>query len=352
MFKPIFTITAEINQQIATIEGLKTVIGQASILPTLEIQLRLRATVEAVHSSTSIEGNPLNEQQVQKVLEGKTITAPDYAIVEVVNYKHALDWINNKVSLKNTLTVQDVLDLHKIVTSKLLPPKKSGHFRPGDIFIVDEINGKEIVQYQGPEANSVPKLVASFLKWVSIQEQSSLHPILLAALIHYLFVSIHPFADGNGRSARLITYYYLRLWNYDFRGSLSLDSYYLQHRLKYYQALNRGKTFDERMTVDLSPFLEFFTKGFLEVTTTLSQYIKIGKIAGENKKPIRLDADELAIIDFVYQFGSITAKEAVDILSTPKRTTQRRLMNLVAENILRIEGQGPATRYVLDNLSK
>lgn len=352
MFKPIFTITPEINSQIAEIEKLRTIVDQATILPELEVQLRFRATVEAVHSSTSIEGNPLNEQQVQKVLQGQTITAPDYAIVEILNYKRAIDWLNKKENSNKDLTTKDILDLHGIVTAKLLPNEKSGNWRPSDVFVVDEIDGQEIVQYTGPEAPAVSRLVESFLQWVKLQSQSSLHPVLLAGLIHYIFVSIHPFSDGNGRTTRLLTYYFLKKWSYDFRGSLSLDSFYLQHRHEYYDALSRGKTFDDRMVSDVTPFLEFFTKGFLEAVTDLSQYIKVGKITSKGEKPMRLDGDELALLDFVYQFGAITIQEAIGVLQMPKRTVQRRLMELVNKKILTIEGQGPATQYVMSAKTK
>lgn len=351
MFKPIFTITPEINNQIAEIERLRTIVDQATILPELEVQLRFRATVEAVHSSTSIEGNPLNELQVKKVLKGETITAPDYAITEIRNYKRALDWVNKKVDQKDELTPKGILNLHRIVTNTLLPREKSGYWRPGEVFVIDEVDGREIIQYTGPEVERVSKLVDSLLQWVKLQQGSSLHPVLLAGLIHYIFVSIHPFSDGNGRTTRLLTQYYLKLWGYDFRGSLSLDTFYLQHRLEYYEALSREKTFDKRMTADLTAFLEFFTKGFLEVATNLSQYIKVGKVTDVNK-PIRLDSDELAILDFVYQFGAISVKEAIDILSTPKRTTQRRLMELVEKNILNVKGKGPATQYILSSTAK
>lgn len=352
VYKPIFSITPEINSQIAEIERLRTIVGQATILPELEVQLRFRATVEAVHSSTSIEGNPLNELQVQKLLKGEIITAPDYAIVEILNYKRALDWVNKKAERKSLLTNKDILDLHHIVTDKLLPTDKSGNWRPGDVFVINEVNGKESIQFTGPEASRVPKLVDSFLKWIDSQDITSIHPVILAGLIHYIFVSIHPFSDGNGRTTRLLTYYYLKLWGYDFRGSLSLDSFYLQHRLKYYQALSRGQSFDDRMLADLTPFIEFFTKGFLEAATNLSQYIKVGKVTDSEKKPVRLDSDELAILDFVYQFGAITSSETIDIISAPKRTAQRRLMELVEKNILAIEGRGPSTRYVLYSPAK
>ena len=330
MFTPRFTITSEINSAVAKIEQLRTLVDQASILPELEIQLRFRATVEVVHSSTSIEGNPLNQQQVQKVLHGEAVTAPAYAIQEILNYKRAIDWL---YSLEETITANDILHLHSLVMDKLLPEAKTGCFRPGDIYIVDETKSKEIVRYTGPKAEGVSKLVSSLLRWVAKQAKSSLHPVLLAGLIHYLFISIHPFSDGNGRTTRLLTAYFLKKWDYDFRGSLSLDTYYVQHQKRYYEALSRGNCFDDRLQADLTPFLDFFTQGFLVAANNLSQYIKVGKMVDKKQKPLRLNPDELSILDYTYQFGSVTIKEAVEILAAPKRTTQRRLIGLVEKGI-------------------
>ena len=170
---------------------------------------------------------------------------------------------------------------------------------------------------------------------------------MLAGLIHYIFVSIHPFPDGNGRTTRLLTYHYLKTAQYDFRDSLSLESYYLQHRNDYYKALSRGKTFELRMHANITPFLNFFIAGFLDSVQSLSHHVKAGKIFDVNKKLIRLSQEELQILDYVYQFKSITITEALDILPTTKRTIQRRLISLVEKNILNIEGKGPSTKYIL-----
>ncbi len=350
MFQPNFIITPEINNRIAEIEKLKTLVDQATILPELEVQLRFRATVESIHGSTSIEGNPLNEQEVKRVLHGNTITAPDYAIKEILNYKKALDWLNKKESQQDLLTSKQILHIHKLLMTDLLPKEKVGVWRPGPIYIVDEINKKEIVRYIGPKATDLPKLISGFLKWVSIQQKNQrYHPILLAGLIHYIFVSIHPFSDGNGRTTRLITHNYLKISKYDFRQSLTLDSYYLQHRQEYYQSLSRGKTFNDRMESNITKFLDFFTKGFLQSSQNISQYIKLNKISNKSNKPLRLNQEELQILDYVYEFGSINISEAIEFLRATRRTVQRRLTNLVDNNILKVEGKGPATKYLLNN---
>jgi len=348
MFKPKFTITPEVNKRIAEIEKLKTLVDHATILPELEVQLRFRATVESVHSSTSIEGNPLSEQQVKNILHGNTISAPDYAIREVLNYKKTLDWLLRQKLTDNFLTSEQILHIHKLLMTGLLPKEKVGFWRPGPVYIVDEVDEKEIVQYEGPDANLLPKLVDSFLKWTAIKQKEQVyHPVLLSGLIHYLFVSIHPFSDGNGRSTRIITYQYLKSTNYDFRESLSLDTYYLQNRKKYYQSLNLGKTFNDRIEADVTKFLDFFTKGFLHAAQNINHYIQAGKVTESDGKPLRLNQEELHLLDYVYEFGEITISEAIDAMQTTRRTAQRRLNNLVENRILTIEGRGPATKYLL-----
>ena len=246
------------------------------------------------------------------------------------------------------LNEKEILKLHGIVMKNLLPPDKVGTYRSGEIYIVDRIKNKEIIQYIGPEANELAGLVATFLKWITIQKDSfQLHPVLLAGLIHYIFVSIHPFSDGNGRTTRLLTFQYLKSVNYHFNGSLSLDSYYLQNRKKYYQALSRGKTFDDRMLADVTPFLEFFVEGFLNSVKTLTKYVQMGKTIESIQKPIVLNQDELIILDYAYQFKSISLEEAIAATGATRRTVQRRLSNLVDKEILQIEGMGPSTRYRL-----
>lgn len=347
MFAPKFTITPEINNRIAEIERLRTIINQATILPELEINLRFRATVEAVHSSTSIEGNPLNEQQVKKVLQGQVVRANDYALLEVLNYKKALDVIDQLAVDNGKLDAKKVLHIHKVLMNGLLPSEKAGSWRPGAVYIVDEEKGKEIIRYTGPSAKAVPKLVDSFLQWVELQSQASLHPVLLAGLVHYLFVSIHPFSDGNGRATRLLVHYYLKQWRYNFRDTISLDAFYLQHQNDYYEALSRADSFDERMGADITPFIDFFVKGFLESAQVLSQYIALGKNTATDNKPVRLSHEELTILDYVHQFGSIAISDAVEILPLPKRSIQRRLTGLVEKEILAVEGDGPATKYLM-----
>lgn len=349
MYNPKFTITPEITNWIAQIEAIKQKIDRSKILPVREISLRHRAAIESAHSSTSIEGNPLNRKQVAAALAGK-MNAWEKKVIEVTNYKKAWDWISERSQKKSAITIADILKLHRFVASKLLPENKVGAFRLGPIYIVDIIRGEDVVRYTGPDISQIKSLLLELLAWVKKQKKV-LHPVLLAGIIHYEFVSIHPFSDGNGRVTRLLVKLLLDLLDYDFRGCLVLDIYYWQNTNQYYQNLNQADNYSDQRKADLSSWLAYFTEGFYLVSKDLERKINL-ITANQNDETITLNNQEMQILDFVNQFGQINLSEALGILQIPERTIQRRLKKLVDKNILEVDGKGKNTIYRLNKIDQ
>lgn len=344
MYKPKFTITPLINNQIAQIEAIRQQIDRASILPTQEIALRYKAAIESTHSSTSIEGNPLSPNQVQKALEGK-MNAWEKRVIEVVNYKKAWDWVVKRSKKYTPITTKDILHIHSLVMKDLLPREKTGQIRPGPIYIVDLVKNQEILKYTGPSQKLVLKLIESLITWLHTN-QDSLHPVLLSGILHYEFVSIHPFSDGNGRVTRLLVKLFLDSLNYDFRGSLVLDSYYWQNTTLYYQSLNQANKYSLQTKSDLTPWLTYFVTGFSAVATDLNRKINLlHSLGGTNT--LRLTESEIEIIDYIHQFGDIGLRDAITILLKPSRSVQRLLQSLVRKSLLVKLGKGKNTRYNL-----
>ena len=346
MYTPQFTITPQVANDIVEIEGIRTLVEQSKILPEQEIALRYRATVEAVHSSTTIEGNPLNKRQVEAVLAGKEVAQGEYAILEVKNYKRALDWLEKRRLRSQPISVKDVLTLHSITMDGLLPKKKVGHLRFGAVYIVDILGEKEKVRYVGPEAGELEGLLTELFAWLR-KKASELPPVLAASILHYEFVSIHPFSDSNGRVTRLLTMLYLSLKDYDFRNVLVPDIYYLEHRLEYHNALNQAKTYSEQRVADLTSWVEYFVKGFLSVAKKLKAEILVAGVPSHIEGVIRLSKQELTMLDYVKRMGSLSLEETLDILSVPRRTAQRRLKELVDKRLLQTKGSGKTTVYIL-----
>ncbi len=344
MYQPKYSISDKILKNIAEIEEIRTRISDSYILPTREAEMRYRATVEATHSSTSIEGNPLNAEQIKAVLSGKPLLVRnEYAKIEVKNYKKALDYIS-KYNL-STITADTILTVHKILTKRLLDETRSGKWRKNPVYIEDQ-DGNTV--YTAVEAKYVSEKINDLISWLHVNTLN-IHPVIIAALLHHELVTIHPFADGNGRTARIITALFLKTALYDFRSSLVLDSYYSTDRPAYYQALHntQGPTFNSTRQFDLSAWLEYFVEGFLVSAKVLETEVKLLSSAIQpNKFKTKLSRDEIDLISYVSQFGSIDISEAMGILpNISRRTIQRILKNLVDDNIFISVGNAKGTKY-------
>ena len=346
MYKPNYVISDKLLRNIADIESLRTQVDSSYILPEREIEMRYRASVEATHSSTSIEGNPLNLKQVEKVLtSGKQITRHQYAELEVKNYKKALDFIEKRKRVKAPITMEDILAIHKVVADQLLSPDKVGMLRKNPIYIADQ---NDNTVYDGPSADELDQEISELLSWLGGADH--VHPVIAAGILHFHFVSIHPLADGNGRTTRLLTSLFLGLKDYDFRSSLVLESYYSVDKQAYYKALSLADNYTGRKLAVLNPWLDYFVEGFLSSAKVLA--IEVNALSGltKNTGKVKISKLESDILSYAKQFGSISLSEAEDILiGTSKRTIQRRLMKLVDDDYLAIEGNARNTKYAWKN---
>jgi Fic family protein len=346
MYKPNYQITDELLSKIATIESYRTKVDSSYILPEREIEMRYRATVEATHSSTSIEGNPLNRKQVEQVLSSsQQLTRHQYAEVEVKNYEKALDFISKRKDVSQPVALDDILTIHRAIMEGLLPARKVGVLRQNAIYIADQDDN---VKYTGPEASQLEKEINSLLVWLA--DAKDVHPVIAAAILHFQFVSIHPFSDGNGRTTRALTMLYLGLREYDFRGALVLDSYYSADKSEYYEALNLADSYQGRQTVDLKSWLDYFVNGFLSSAKVLSAEVAIlSNLAGAVKRQ-KINKDDADLLSYARQFGSISLSEAEDVLNgVGRRTIQRRLKGLVDEGYIELVGNARDAKYQWKN---
>lgn len=346
---PKYTITEKIRSNLREIERLKDHIRGSRILPAAEASIRLRASVEAIHSSTSIEGNPLDSNQVRALVAADRILSPEeYAEIEVQNYKNALDFIDQRRHGSPDLTMQDILELHKIITARLLDTTRNGKFRQNPVYIE---NQDHQILYTAADAAQVTAAVQSLIDFVQAN-QFTLNPVIIAAIIHLCLAAIHPFADGNGRTARAATTLYLSFVQYDCGGALVLDSYYATDRRAYYNVLQlvNGHDYQSFLQADITPWLEYFTDGFLTSLHVLDAEIRMLKIAiaGQGRHDASaLSREEQDLLSYATEFGSITIAEAENILpESSRRSAQRYLRQLVDAGFLEITGAARDTRYI------
>lgn len=188
--------------------------------------------IELTYTSNAIEGNTLTRQETALVVE-KGITIAGKSIeehLEAINHAEALEHIKSFVSKKRTdITERNILGIHEIILSKI-DETNAGRYRNVPV----RIAGSTVVL---PNSMKVPKLMGEFMRW--LHGKSKDHPVTLAAEAHFRLVSIHPFVDGNGRTARLLMN--LLLMQKGYPPALIKK----EHRLKYLNAIEKGQLYGE-----------------------------------------------------------------------------------------------------------
>lgn len=337
-------------EMLTAIAEAKAVIEHARLLPKQELRLRRQAMIRMSHSSTAIEGNNLNAKEVEALVANKKIDAPDRDVYEVQNYLKALRYIETVVKEKKPITKKVVLKIHQLVTNKTIAPTSCGHFRKGLVYVVRKhYGGRQEVIYTGPDAKQVPGLMADLLAWVEASEKENISPVIVAGVVHQQFAAIHPFNDGNGRTARALATLILYQRGYDFRRLFALEDYYNTDRPAYYTAINVGKNWDARRT-DFGTWLQYFVKGFKEEIDQVKHSVmslSVKKVGLEVDSQIFLDKDQVTILDFLDTMQKIAASDVMDILHCPKRTAQLQLQKLKKLKMIKQVGKGPASKYVL-----
>ncbi|MBU1164574.1 Fic family protein [Patescibacteria group bacterium] len=350
MFTPQYKISNKIVNWLTAIAEAKSVINRAKLLPKHELRLRRQAMIRMTHSSTAIEGNMLNARQVEDLLANKKIDAPARDIFEVENYLKALKYIEQVVEKKQQVTEKVVLKIHQLATADTLNDEQSGHYRREPIYVVSRRFGKsQETVYTGPAAKKVAGLMKDLVEWIKQSSKKEIHPIIVAGIVHQELAAIHPFTDGNGRTARALATLILYERGYDFRRLFALEDYYNQDRPKYYAAINIGKNYEERQT-DFTSWLEYFVKGFKQEIDEVKDKIaslSMKKVDEKIQAKVYLDKNQMQILDFLDQVGKITVQDVIDILHCPKRTAQSYLQKLKKLGMIKQVGKGPASGYML-----
>ena len=162
--------------------------------------------IELTYTSNAIEGNTLSRQETALVVE-KGLTVGGKSLkehLEATNHAEALDWIHDLLKKKgNSVSEKDILYIHNLIL-KGIDDSNAGHYRNVPV----RISGSTVIL---PNPLKVSNLMAEFAQWL---QGSVLHPVQFAAEAHYQLVSIHPFVDGNGRTARLLMNLILMQYGY------------------------------------------------------------------------------------------------------------------------------------------
>jgi len=182
---------------ISRAEILKVKLDSLRPLPAVVVdRLREVYVVDATHHSTALEGNTLTLQETRLVLEGITVGGKSLReLNEILDHKEALDYLAACVQREIPVTEGLIREIHSLVLRRTYQ-EWAGKYRKGQVWISGS-------KHQPPVAGDVPDLMHQLVADFNDKAQD-LHPIHRAAWLHWQFVNIHPFPDGNGRTARLL----------------------------------------------------------------------------------------------------------------------------------------------------
>lgn len=235
---PLFDITPEILSR-AIIISEKTVKMDNYKKPYLRKQTR----INSIHSSLAIENNSLTIEQVKDVIDGKMVMGPQKEIQEVKNAYNAYEMIPNV----DPYSIADLKKVHGVMT--FLTVEESGEFRVGAEGVFD---GDKCI-FVCPPPEMINTLMQNLFDWMS-ENKDTLHPLILSSVFHYEFVFIHPFSDGNGRTARLWQNILLYNWKEVFE-YLPIESLIHKYQTEYYKVIDNCNK-----KGDSTEFIEFMLR--------------------------------------------------------------------------------------------
>ena len=338
MFEPQFKYTDKIVKYIAQIASAKEIISNAKIIPLYDTKLKQDALIKSSHYSTSIEGNPLNLEEV-KTLINNNQKPTTKAEQEVLNYFNVLNNLN-KYSDK-TITKNTILSVHKDLTKDLLKnPEYEGKFRDTRVFI-GNLHTKKI-NYIPPDAYKVPGLIDELLDWLN-NSTDEMYPVIIAGILHYELVRIHPFVDGNGRTSRLMATLILSIHKFNIDNYFTLDEYYNQDRQAYVDAL---KSADKNH--DLTNWLEYFCQGVLySIDKVKSEVLKLDQITSKYDNTIELTPNEISVLTLLEEKKHIQNKDIQEMLNISPQASYKIIRKLKNKELIKSTGKGRNTEYNL-----
>lgn len=323
-FSPNYTITPKIAKFLMRIETVRERVCYLPITAMVLASLRETARLYTTHYSTMIEGNRLAPDEIENVVKYEGHFPGRHRDErEVKGYYAALAKLEQWVAAGVQVSEKIIETLHAVVMSDGRTTAQPSAYRDGQNVIWDASNGT--IVYMPPEAKDVPFLMKAMVKWIH-QSQEVPCPVV-AGIAHYQFATIHPYYDGNGRTARLLTTLILHLGGYDLKGLYSLEEYYARNLTAYYEAISVGESHNYylgRVEADITKWVEYFVEGMAIAFENVLKRMAEAELQGSvDQDPIlrQLDPRQRKALSLFQQFEVVTSKQIGELFGFKPRTS-------------------------------
>ncbi len=299
---------------------------------------------EAYYSSR-IEGASTSLEVAFRIMDGKTKNFTDESMQMIYNNKLALEFMHRHKG--SNFTKEIICELQKILVynTHLYKPITVGQYRKGPIYVVD---GQGNVVYEGPPSDKAKTMMEKFVSWMN--KKPPIHPLVDAGLVHLYFVHVHPFDDGNGRSARALSNLYLEKNGYDFINLLSPSDYFEHHKAAYYDSIKAAEAHGYDATYFVLYYLEALESELSKIKLEIEKEAKkknLKEIFDPSLK-IKLNKRQIKAMSWMLDNEGTVSTQKYCKLNRCSDETARKDFNLLQElNLIEAHGLGRSTRYVL-----
>ena len=338
-FEPTYVITPKVMGCLMRIEASKEKVLHLPLTPTVLSSLRETARLYTTHYSTMIEGNRLDPDQIAVILKHEGhFPGRERDEDEVKGYYTALTQVEQWAAAGTNITEKMIQTLHALVMADGKKKVKPTEYREGQNVIRD--GRTKAIVYMPPEAKDVGRLMTGMMAW--IKKNTELPCPIIAGIAHYQFATIHPYYDGNGRTARLLTTLILHLGGYDLKGLYSLEEYYARNLGAYYEAISIGKSHNYymgRAESDITKWVEYFVEGVaVSFENVLRRMVEADVRGAPDQSAFirKLDPRQRKALQLFQEFEIITSHQIGELFGFKPRTSAALCVTWVENGFLEI----------------
>jgi Fic family protein len=314
------------------------------IKPEIEHELVFDSILEEAWASNIIEGAFTTHKRAKELVR-RNLTPKDKNELMMKNNHQAMTFIIE--NLKSDFSIDFILNLHHIITQDTLEdPEYAGKFRDDDVFIRDKVN---TVIFKPMTAEKIEGSFKNLVTWINTQsDEDFIHPIVKASIIHFFFVYVHPFFDGNGRTARALFYFYLLKNRYDFFKYFSISALIAKQKEKYYKAIKEVEDYDNDLTYFLLYSADVVMKSIDEILDKIAKKYTSDRISKSlDLKGVYLNKRQKKLIKILIDqdHKNITTRRYEKIFKVSYGTARSDLNELSEKGLLQKKKLGKGFLY-------
>ncbi len=335
-YTPQLQITPRLLSMVESVAALRERIQGAAVavswIPGLQRDTRARNA----HASTAIEGNALTLEQVRAIEDGREPLASDErSRREVLNYFAGLRYIEKRAD-QERFRHEDIFELHRILAAGVMDQGDAGRYRT---------IGVRVGLHVPPRPDDVSGLMFELLDWWNTRSRD-LSPVLSSAVLHHQFETIHPFADGNGRTGRALALWELYRRGFDTHHLFSVDEFYWEDRPRYYAALDVVR----RESYDLSQWLEYCAEGLRHTLERV--WMRVQTLHDRTQPRVVLRPKQERLLQLLRDHGAMAPSEIWAALGVSRQGAMNLIRPLLDAGMIERVGGKKTGKYVLRRLGE